>query len=66
VVVVVTLFGQSLSWPRWVQDLSPLTWTPDLPAEEWTAGAGAALLVGALALLAVGFGGMRRRDLTTG
>jgi ABC-2 type transport system permease protein len=34
-VVLITLFGQSLNWPAWVTDLSPLSWTPTVPVGVW-------------------------------
>jgi ABC-2 type transport system permease protein len=65
VVVVITLFGASLDWPGWVQDLSPFSWTPTVPVEPWTAGSAAGLLGVVAVLLALAFGGFRRRDLAT-
>jgi ABC-2 type transport system permease protein len=65
-VVVVTLFAGGLNWPDWVGDLSPFAWTPLVPIESWTTGAAVGLAVAAAALLALGFGAFRRRDLTTG
>jgi ABC-2 type transport system permease protein len=66
VVVLITLFGQSLDWPAWVADLSPLNWTPTVPVESWQPGATIGLTAVTLALLAVAFGGFRRRDLVPG
>jgi ABC-2 type transport system permease protein len=66
VVVVLTLFGPSLDWPAWVQDLSPFAWVPAVPVEGWTPGSAAGLLAVAAVLLVVGFAGFRRRDLVTG
>jgi ABC-2 type transport system permease protein len=65
-VVVVTLFARSLDWPAWVDDLSPLSWTPAGPGEPWATGPAAALAVVALALLVTGLAGFRRRDLVPG
>jgi ABC-2 type transport system permease protein len=65
-VVIITVFAGPLSWPDWVGDLSPFTWTPRTPIESWTLPAAAGLAVAAATLLAVGFGAFRRRDLTTG
>jgi ABC-2 type transport system permease protein len=65
-VVVVTLFSAGLNWPDWVGDLSPFAWTPLVPIESWTTGAAAGLAGAVVALLAVGFGTFRRRDLSTG
>ena len=66
VVVVVTLFGPSLDWPAWVQDLSPFAWVPTVPVEAWTPGSAIGLLAVVAALLVVGFAAFRRRDLVTG
>jgi ABC-2 type transport system permease protein len=66
VVVLITLFAESLHWPGWVRDLSPLSWTPNAPVEPWTIGPTVTLLAVAAALLALGFGGFRRRDLAIG
>lgn len=65
-VVFITLFGRSLDWPAWVTDLSPLNWTPTAPVESWQPGAALGLAAVTVALLAVAFGGFRRRDLETG
>jgi ABC-2 type transport system permease protein len=65
-VVVVTLFAAGLNWPAWVGDLSPFAWTPLVPIESWTSGAAVGLAVAVVALLTVGFGAFRRRDLSPG
>ena len=65
-VVIVTVFGPGLNWPGWVNDLSPFSWTPLVPVESWTAAAAVGLTAAVVALLAVGFGAFRRRDLSTG
>jgi ABC-2 type transport system permease protein len=65
-VVVITVFAGPLSWPDWVGDLSPFSWTPRTPIESWTTAAAAGLTAAVVALLALGFGAFRRRDLTTG
>jgi ABC-2 type transport system permease protein len=65
-VVVVTMFGPGLNWPGWVSDLSPFSWTPRVPVESWTAAAAVGLTAAVVALLAVGFGAFRRRDLSPG
>jgi ABC-2 type transport system permease protein len=31
--VVVIFFAESLDWPGWISDLSPLSWTPLVPVE---------------------------------
>ena len=64
--VVVTMFAESFDWPAWVSDLSPISWVPRQPLEEWTAGPVLGLLAVAGVLLAAGFGGFRRRDLALG
>jgi ABC-2 type transport system permease protein len=66
VVLVVTMFAESFDWPGWVADLSPLAWTPALPVDDWEIAPVAGLLAVAVALLAVGFGAFRRRDLAIG
>jgi ABC-2 type transport system permease protein len=65
-VAVVTMFAESLDWPGWVDDASPLAWTPLVPVDAWTAAPLAVLVAAAACLLAVGFGAFRRRDLATG
>ncbi|SHN88215.1 ABC-2 type transport system permease protein [Geodermatophilus obscurus] len=65
-VAVTTLFAESFDWPAWVDDLSPLAWTPTVPVEEWQAAPLAVLIAVAAGLLALGLGGFRRRDLLTG
>jgi ABC-2 type transport system permease protein len=64
--LIITLFAEGFHWPTWVSDLSPLTRTPTLPAEAWSATPLLALLVLAAVLLAAGLAAFRRRDLTTG
>jgi len=66
VVLVITLFGESLDWPAWVSDLSPLAQTPTMPAESWSSMPVLALLLLATTLLAAGAAAFRRRDLTSG
>jgi ABC-2 type transport system permease protein len=64
--LVVTLFAESLDWPGWVADLSPVSWVPLQPLEPWTAGPLLGLAAVAAALLAAGFTGFGRRDLALG
>ncbi|MDP5181616.1 hypothetical protein QOZ88_03115 [Blastococcus sp. BMG 814] len=64
--LVITMFAGSFDWPGWVSDLSPVGWVPLMPLEPWTAGPVLALTGIAVALLATGFAGFRRRDLATG
>jgi ABC-2 type transport system permease protein len=63
--LVITMFAESLNWPDWVADLSPVNWVPLMPIEPWTLGPVLVLGGIAAALLAAGFGGFRRRDLVT-
>lgn len=60
------MFARPLDWPDWVDDASPIGWTPAAPIEDWTlastAGVGAAVVV----LLVLGSAAFRQRDLTTG
>jgi ABC-2 type transport system permease protein len=65
-VTVVALFGTVLRLPVWLLDLSPLTHAPNVPAEDWSARAVAALTLIGTALIAAGLGGFRRRDITSG
>jgi ABC-2 type transport system permease protein len=66
VVVLITLFGQSLDWPAWVTDLSPMSWTPTVPVESWQPGAALGLIAVTVTLLGAAFGGFRHRDVVTG
>jgi ABC-2 type transport system permease protein len=65
-VVAATLFAPAMDWPAWADDLSPLGWTPAVPAEQWVALPLAVLTAVATGLGALGLGAFRRRDLTTG
>jgi ABC-2 type transport system permease protein len=65
-VTVMTMFAESFDWPRWVDDLSPLAWTPMVLLEGGSTVRVVALAAVALLLMAVGFGGFRRRDLVPG
>jgi ABC-2 type transport system permease protein len=64
--LVITMFAESLNWPDWVADVSPVSWVPLMPIEPWTLGPVLVLGGIAAALLGAGFGGFRRRDLVTG
>lgn len=64
--LLITMFAESFEWPGWVSDLSPISWVPTLPLEEWTVAPLAGLAVVAALLLAAGFTGFRRRDLAPG
>jgi ABC-2 type transport system permease protein len=65
-VLVITLFADGFDWPAWVTDLSPLSRTPTVPAEPWSAAPLLVLLVVAAGLLTLGLATFRRRDLATG
>ena len=55
--------GPLLSLPDWVMDLSPYSHVPLLPAADFELGPLAALTAVALALVAAGLAGFRRRDV---
>jgi ABC-2 type transport system permease protein len=61
--VVGPMFGEGLSLPQWVRDLSPFTHTPMAPAVDVGATPMVALTVVFLALAVAGFLVIRRRDL---
>lgn len=61
--VLVGYFGDVLQLPDWVRDLSPLTHLPQVPAEPVAVGPIVAWLGVAVAFVAVGLWGLRRRDL---
>lgn len=65
-VVIVSMFARALDWPGWVDDASPIAWTPSAPIENWTLAPAVGLGAAVIALLTLGFAGFRRRDLTTG
>ena len=65
-VVAMTLFAPAMDWPAWVDDLSPLGWTPMVPAEEWAVLPLVVLTAVAAGLVALGLGAFRRRDLVPG
>jgi ABC-2 type transport system permease protein len=60
---VIGMFGQLLDLPQWVSDLSPFQHVPQLPAADFTALPLAILLTLAAALTALGFWGLRHRDI---
>ena len=62
-VVVVGIFGSVLGLSRGVRDLSPFERLPNVPAEPASWSAMAALTALAVALMAFGAAGFRRRDL---
>ncbi len=57
--------GGLLSFPDWVQKLSPYAALPRMPYEEFRPAPVLVLLLVAVALAVVGYVGFRRRDLTT-
>jgi ABC-2 type transport system permease protein len=58
------MFGAAtLQLPTSAQDISPFTHTPKLPGAELTALPVLGLIAIAVALVAVGLGSFRRRDL---
>ncbi|MDW5329587.1 ABC transporter permease [Plantactinospora sp. KLBMP9567] len=61
--IFIVYFGALLQVPDWMQDLSPYTHIPRMPAEEFTASPLVILTVIAAALVATGLLGFRRRDL---
>ncbi len=63
VALVLTLLGPALQLEQWMIDASPFTHVPKYP--DITFGPLAWLTVVAVVLLAAGFAGFRRRDLTT-
>ncbi|MFW3170407.1 ABC transporter permease [Geodermatophilus sp. CPCC 206100] len=65
-VAVTTLLAGSLDWPGWIDDLSPLSWTPAVPVEPERALPLAVLTAVAAGLAALGLAAFRRRDLVPG
>lgn len=55
--------GQILQFPQWMSNLSPFGHVPQLPAEELRLAPLIVLVAITAALLAIGFAGLRRRDL---
>lgn len=64
--LLITMFAESFDWPAWVSDLSPISWVPTLPLEEWALAPLVGLAAVAGVLLAAGFTGFRRRDIALG
>ena len=64
VIVAVGIFGPLLDLPQWLLDLSPFEALPAAPAEDMTWTPVAVVSAIALALMAAGAAGFRRRDLT--
>jgi ABC-2 type transport system permease protein len=61
--VVGPMFGPGLDLPGWLQDLSPFTHSPKVPAMTATAAPLLALTSVGIGLAALGLGALRRRDL---
>jgi ABC-2 type transport system permease protein len=59
---VVGLFGELLSLPDWVVDLSPFQHVPGMPAASSTAAPLIALTAVAAGFIALGAAGFRHRD----
>jgi ABC-2 type transport system permease protein len=64
--LLITMFAESFEWPGWVSDLSPISWIPTMPLEEWTLAPLVGLAVVAAVLHVAGFTGFRRRDIALG
>ena len=62
-VLLITMFAEPFRWPGWVSDLSPLSWIPAQPLEEWAAAPLLGSAAVAAVLLTAGFAGFRRRDV---
>jgi len=62
-IVLGPLFGPTLGAPQWVQDLSPFTHSPKVPAVPMDASAVVALVVTVAVVTAAGLTLLRRRDL---
>lgn len=63
-ILVGPLFGPTLNAPQWVQDLSPFTHLPRVPAVPLAAAPVIALVVAVAVLGAAGLVGLRRRSLS--
>jgi ABC-2 type transport system permease protein len=61
--LVVTLLAELLALPDWVDELSPYSHVPQLPAEGWDWGAEGGLLAVAVALVGVAWWRFRERDI---
>jgi ABC-2 type transport system permease protein len=64
-VAFVGFFGPLLQLPHWIYELSPMEHVPRVPVASFSIAPLAVLVLIAIALLAVGFGGLRRRDIRT-
>lgn len=63
--VVVLMFGPVLDLPGWLRDISPFEHSPMVPVADFDAAAVLAIAVVAALLFALGFAGLRRRDIQT-
>jgi ABC-2 type transport system permease protein len=61
--VAIGLVGPILGLDQWVIDISPFSHTPKLPGTEFTAAPLVWLVLAAGTAIAVGFAGLRRRDI---
>jgi ABC-2 type transport system permease protein len=61
---LLTLLGRSLRLSEWLIDLSPFSHLPQVPGPAVPAGPVAGLVAVAAVLLAVGFAGFQRRDIS--
>jgi ABC-2 type transport system permease protein len=66
VVVFIGWLGPFLKLPDWAYDISPLEHVPRLPVAEFSMASELVLLAVSVALVAVGLGAFRRRDLASG
>jgi ABC-2 type transport system permease protein len=66
VVVFIGWLGPFLKLPDWAYDVSPLEHVPRLPVAEFSMASELVLLAVSVALVAVGLGAFRRRDLASG
>ena len=64
VLVLIALFGQVLQLSPWILDVSPFTHVPRLPGAAVTGTPLLWLSLAAVALVAVGLAGLRRRDIS--
>jgi ABC-2 type transport system permease protein len=63
--ILVVYLGGPLDLPGWMLDISPYSHVPKLPVEEFTPLPLVVLTLVAAGLIAVGFAGLRRRDVET-
>jgi ABC-2 type transport system permease protein len=63
--LVIGFFGQLFELPGWVVDLSPFQHVPQAPAQDFALGPVLVLTLVAAVLVAAGYVGFNRRDLTS-